>query len=120
MLDVAVLKVDGVPTAFQYNYHYYGEVYGLRMGFDRDYAKQGVGKVLLSRTIEDSFERHDRFINLGVGDYQYKHRYQTEAETSYRVTCYPSLAWRPQGVRFSRWLKQRLSQTKQPDKASSA
>ncbi len=120
MLDIALLKLDGIAVAFQYNYQYHGEVYGLRMGFDRDFTKQGVGKVLLSQMIEDSFERNDVSINLGGGDYQYKHRYQTHQETSYRFTCYPSLAWRPQGVRLSRWLKQRLAKPKQAEKATPA
>ena len=120
MLDIAVLKVDGVAVAFQYNYHYQGRVFGLRMGFDRDYAKQSVGKVLLSRMIEDSFEREDHSINLGVGDYDYKHRYQTHTETSYRITCYPHLALRSQGVRLTRWLKQKIAKPAMAEKTQPA
>ncbi|NOY43323.1 MAG: GNAT family N-acetyltransferase [Planctomycetes bacterium] len=120
MLDLAILKLDGVPIAFQYNYHYQGEIFGLRMGYDRDYTKQGAGKVLLTWMIEDSFQRNDVSINLGGGDYQYKHRYQTHVETSYRVMCFPHLAWRPQGVRLTRWFKQQLAKPKQPEKATPA
>ena len=40
-------------------------------------------------------------------------RVRTDMETSYRFTCYPWLAWRAQGVRFTRWLKERRAATAQ-------
>ncbi len=107
MLDVAVLKLNGTPTAFQYNYHYHGRVYGLRMGYDREYSKVGVGKVLLNRMIEDSFQRGDQLLDLGAGDYDFKRRCRTEVETSFRFACYPWPTWKSQGVRLTNWLKER-------------
>ncbi|NOY28652.1 MAG: GNAT family N-acetyltransferase [Planctomycetes bacterium] len=105
MLDVVVLKVDGQPAAFQYNYHYDSSVYGLRMGYDPAFSKQGVGKILMNRMIADSFDRGDRTLDLGVGDYDFKRRFRTEVETSCRFACYPWASWRSQGVRLTRWLK---------------
>ena len=108
MLDMAVLKIDGRPAAYQYNYHRHGRVFGLRMGYDPAFSQQGVGKILMNRLIEDSFERNDQTLDLGIGDFAFKRRFRTEVETSYRYACYPWRSWRSQGVRFSRWMKQRL------------
>ena len=108
MLDMAVLKLDNQPVAFQYNYHYDGQLYGLRMGFDRSFAREGPGKVLMSRLIEDSFSRGDMSLDLGIGDFAFKRRFRTSVETSCRTSCYPWTAWRSQGVRLTRWIKNQL------------
>jgi CelD/BcsL family acetyltransferase involved in cellulose biosynthesis len=107
MLDVALLRIDGRPAAFQYNYLCDGVISGLRMGYDRQLTQQGAGNVVLKYTLEDSFRRGDRSFELGVGDFPFKRRLRTDVETSYRFTCYPWLAWRAQGVRLTRWLKER-------------
>ena len=105
MLDLVLLRVDGLPAAFQYNYRFGGTLFGLRMGFDPQFGKRGVGKVLMSRTIQDSFQRGDESIDLGVGDFKFKRQFRTGVETSYQYTCYPRFAWKSHGVRLSRWLK---------------
>ncbi len=107
MLDVALLRIDGRPAAFQYNYAYDGVISGLRMGYDKQFTRQGAGNVVLNCTLEDSFRRGDRTFELGPGDLPFKRRLRTDVETSYRFTCYPWLAWRAQGVRLTRWLKER-------------
>ena len=107
MLDVAVLKLGGTPAAFQYNYHFDGKVYGLRMGYDRQFSSAGVGKILMSRLIEDSFQRGDQVLDMGIGDFDFKRRFRTGVEASYRFAWFPWTAWKSQGVRLSRWLKQR-------------
>jgi len=106
MLDVGLLKVDGKPAAFQYNYCYDGDIFGLRMGYDKRYDRQGLGNVVLNRTLEDSFQRGDRKLELGIGDYPFKRRIRNKVHRNYRLTCYPALAWRAQGVRITRWLKE--------------
>jgi hypothetical protein len=116
MLDVALLRINGKPAAYQYNYCYNGEVFGLRMGYDRTIEQQGLGNVVLNHTLEDSFQRGDRLFELGVGDYSFKRRLRTDVFSSYRFTCYPWLAWRAQGVRLTRWIKGHLP----ADKASKA
>ena len=116
MLDMVVLHLNGRPAAFQYNYHYDGKLFGLRMGFDREFADHGPGKALMAWTIEDSFARGDRWIDMGVGDYEFKRRFRTEVQKSYRYTYYPWQAWRGQSVRLTRWIKSRL----QPEQAVAA
>ena len=112
MLDMVVLKLDDQPAAFQYNYCYDGKLFGLRMGFDREYAKRGVGKALLGWTLKDSFERGDRVLDMGIGEYGFKHRFRTGTETSQRYTYYPWQAWRGQTVRLSHWLKRKMTTSK--------
>jgi len=109
MLDVAVLKIDGKPAAFQYNYHFEGNLYGLRMGFDPQFSRLGVGKVLMANVIEDSFARGDKVLDLGIGDFRFKRQFRNAVETSHRFTCYPLRAIRSQGVRLTRWVKSRLA-----------
>lgn len=113
MLDMLVLKLNGEPAAFQYNYLFDGQLFGLRMGFERKFASYGVGKSLLGWMIEDSFTRGDRSIDMGVGDYDFKRKFRTGTETSLRYTYYPWTALRGQGVRWSQWLKSRW-QTAEP------
>ncbi|MDZ4656020.1 MAG: GNAT family N-acetyltransferase [Bythopirellula sp.] len=108
MLDLAILRVGGKALAFQYNYHHQGEVFGLRMGYDRAARELGVGKVLLARFIEDSFERGDRVLDLGIGEFDFKVRFRTDVEKSYRYSYYPWNAWRSQSVRMSQWLRQQF------------
>ena len=108
MLDVTLLQVDDVPVAFQYNYHFDQRVFGLRMGYARDYAKLRAGNVLFNISLEDSFARGDHLIEMGVGESKFKRRVRTNVGTSYRLIHYPWAAWRAQGVRLTRMLKDRL------------
>ncbi|MCA9234934.1 MAG: GNAT family N-acetyltransferase [Planctomycetales bacterium] len=105
MVDMAVLRVNGRPAAFAYNYHYDGVVTGLRTGYDRTVSVRGLGRALVANVIRDSCDRGDRAIDLGVGDYDFKRRFRTHVEYNSRVTHYPPLALRSQGVRLTRWLK---------------
>lgn len=107
MLDLTMLKVDGQPAAFTYNYHYEGRLFGLRIGYDANISKRGLGNVLLARTLEDSFASNDRSFDLGVGDFQFKRGFRTNVETSYQFSHYSWLPLRAQGIRLTRWLKDR-------------
>ncbi|TWU29445.1 hypothetical protein Pla144_02230 [Bythopirellula polymerisocia] len=109
MMDMAILQFAGTPVAFQYNYFSRGEVSGLRMGYLSAMRDKGVGKLLLAKFIEDSFERGDQSLDLGIGEYDFKSRFRTNVETSYRYCYYPWNALRGQGVRLTQWLKQRLT-----------
>jgi len=108
MLDLTLLTVDGQPAAFTYNYHCEGRLFGLRIGFDANISRRGLGNVLLARTLEDSFARKDRCVDLGVGDYLFKRGFRTGVQTSYQFSHYSWLPLRTQGVRLTRWLKDRL------------
>ncbi len=112
MVDMVVLKLDDQPAAFQYNYCFAGKLFGLRMGFDRSFAKQGVGKALMGWTLEDSFACGDRVIDMGIGDYDFKRHFRTAVETSQHYTYSPWQAWRGQSVRLSHWIKRKMTNSK--------
>ena len=109
MLDMMVLKLDGQPAAFQYNYRFDGNLFGLRMGFDPSFSSNCVSKALVGWMIEDSFARGDQLLDLGAGKYVFKPCYRTGIATSQRLTYYPRNAVRGQGVRLTQWLKSRWS-----------
>lgn len=105
MVDMTMLRLDGTPIAFQYNYLYDGTIFGLRMGYDNNLAHLSAGSNLLNESLQDSFQRGDRLIEMGIGESRYKQRVRTSLETSYRLTYYPWSAWRAQGVRLTQALK---------------
>ncbi len=109
MLDMAILRVAGQPFAYHYNYRQEGNIFGLRMGYDQQARESGAGKVLLARLIEDSFRHGDRVFDLGIGEFDFKARFRTRVEQSYRYCYSPWNSWRSQGIRITQWLKQQLA-----------
>lgn len=107
MLDMSVLTLDGRPAAYYYAYRTEREVTGLRTGFDPT-LPGGAGSVLLGRLIEDSLQRGDSRIDLGVGPEAYKRRLRTTVEVSSRLTHIAPHAWRPRAVEAARWAMRRL------------
>lgn len=108
MVDVNLLKVDGRPAAFLYGYHYDRNVVAVRTGFDSE-TGNGMGAAVMLKTIEDSCTRGDRVIDFGAGAGEHKRRLRTRTESTYRLTYTPTISWRSQAVRFSRWAKERIS-----------
>ncbi|MHC4405537.1 MAG: GNAT family N-acetyltransferase [Planctomycetota bacterium] len=108
-LDLNLLLVDAQPVAFAYNYHYDGHVYGLRRGFDPQWAASGPGNVLQAMILEDGFRRGDRRYDLGTGSLSCKRPWQTSAVASYRYTHFPRTAPRAQLLRLKRWFQDRFA-----------
>jgi CelD/BcsL family acetyltransferase involved in cellulose biosynthesis len=108
-LDLSLLLLDGTPAAFVYNYHYRGNVYALRVGFDPKLRAFGPGTVLQQMVLEDSFRRGDHLYDLGVGSLDYKRNWQTSTVTSYRYTHFPATDPRAQLLRVKRWFQDRFS-----------
>lgn len=92
-LDLNLLLLDGRPVSFVYNYHYRGQVYGLRMGYDPAMGRLGPGSVLQRLILEDGFRRGDRQYDLGVGSMDCQRYWRTSVQSSYR--CRPLPAGRP-------------------------
>ena len=107
-LDVNLLLVNGKPTAFAYNYHYQGQVYALRKGFDPNFTPARPGMVLESMVLEDSFRRGDSCYDMGVGSLEMKRHWQTSVVPSYRFTHFPATVGRVQVLRMKRWLQDRF------------
>ncbi len=100
--DINLLLLDGQPAAFLYNYVWRGYVYGLRAGYDPAFSRQGVGTVLLAESIRDSFARHDRWYDLGVGSLRVKRHVQTAVLPIYRCSHYRLTSVRAQLIRLKR------------------
>jgi CelD/BcsL family acetyltransferase involved in cellulose biosynthesis len=111
-LDLNLLFVDGRPAAFAYNYHYCGQVSGLRMGYDPSVSRHGTGTVLFKRMLHDSFDRGDRTFDLGPASLEWKRPWQTSVEASCRYTYFAAGAPRAQALRVKtivkRWLGREL------------
>ena len=103
-LDLNLVKLDGQPIAFAYNYYHEGCVSGLRMGYDPEFSHFGPGRVLYAHTIRDSFERDDHTYDLGPGSLQIKSSWLTRIAKSYRYLHYPPASPRVQLVRMKRWM----------------
>jgi len=109
MSDMCLLKLGGRPVAFFYSYQHDGQVMGLRMGYDPSAPLPGIGTTLMATMIRDSCHRGDLAIDLGLGNQKFKRRLRTVAEPIARLTHTPRTAWRPQLVRASQWLRQRVA-----------
>ena len=101
-LDLHLMRIDGAPAAFAYNYVNQGRVQGLRIGFDRQFADCGLGAVMHGRAVQASFARGDRHYDLGPGSLAAKAAWLTHIETSYRSTHFPPRDLRVQALRAKR------------------
>ena len=101
----SLLQLDGQAVAFSDCYQYRRYVYVLKVGFDPALSHAGVGKILLARTIEQSFALGDRTIDLGPESLHYKRFWLTRLETSYRTTHFPASSPRAQALRLARWAR---------------
>ncbi|MEX0794969.1 MAG: GNAT family N-acetyltransferase [Pirellulaceae bacterium] len=108
MLDVNLLRLDGEPVAFLYNYVCQGQVYALRSGYDANCPAQSLGTVLLAEVIRDSYLRGDRLINLGPGTQDYKLRFAGEIHRAICYTLYSRQSVRSQLLRARYAIDQRL------------
>jgi CelD/BcsL family acetyltransferase involved in cellulose biosynthesis len=77
-IDINLLRVNGRDVAFQYNYHFGGRVSNLRLGFDPEFAKLGVGKVLMMHVLRDSCARGDSIYDFLPRHVEAKRRFATE------------------------------------------
>ena len=116
-VDLNLLYVNDVPVAFNYGYHYQGQLFGLRMGFDRATGADGAGSVLLYRMIQDSFARGDRVFDLGADYLDCKRPWLTRIATSYRYSHYPPGISRAQIIHAKRWVAGLFAKAKIPRKA---
>ncbi len=102
-VDLNLLRAAGKPLAFAYNYHFAGQVYGLRAGYDPALGRSGAGSVLLRLMDQDSFRRGDQRIDLGPDPMDYKRRWATRIQSSYHYPHYaPGMM--AQALRAKRWL----------------
>jgi CelD/BcsL family acetyltransferase involved in cellulose biosynthesis len=106
--DICLLYFDGQPIAFAYLHCWNGNVYGMRKGFDPQFASLSPGLVLQKLMLEDGHRRGDRLCDLGTGDEQTKAPWRTSARASYRFTYFPPMDLRAQLLWWNRWIRRQL------------
>ncbi|MGE0609093.1 MAG: GNAT family N-acetyltransferase [Pirellulales bacterium] len=111
-VDINLLLLDDTPAAFLYCYHMHGRLMGLRMGFDKSSASEGAGTVLMQRTLADSCQREDVWLNLGADYLDCKRYWQTKIEPTFHYTHFAPLSLRGQLIRLKRSLE-RVPDTEQ-------
>lgn len=105
MLDLNLLRIDGRPVAFNYNYVSGGRLTGVRMGYDQHASRFGAGNLLVASMLADSCHRGDESLDLGTGGQPFKRRLQTDERMSYELTYTPLTAVRCQALRLAHWVR---------------
>jgi CelD/BcsL family acetyltransferase involved in cellulose biosynthesis len=111
-LDLNLLRLDGRAVAFAYNYFFHGSVYGLRIGFDADLSRDGVGNLVCCNALEDSFRRDDHTFDMGPGSLDYKKAICTEIIDLVQFTHFRPAGVRAQAMRWKSRLTGELSPVK--------
>ena len=106
-LDVNLLLLDGRPAAFAYNYRFQKSLYGLRVGYDPEFARGGVGNVLYAKIIESSFALGDELYDLGPGSLECKRYFHTEVRPILRYSHIPCRSLRAALLRAKRTIDAR-------------
>jgi CelD/BcsL family acetyltransferase involved in cellulose biosynthesis len=101
-LDLNLLYLNDRAVAFAYNYHFRGQVFGLRIGYDPQIKSAGAGNLLYGRIIEDSFRRGDWRYDMGPGTLDAKRHLWSRVLPVYRLSCFRALSLRQQAMRFKR------------------
>jgi len=109
MLDLNLLKLNGRPVAYCYNYHHDGYVYGMRTGYDPEFAHLGVGALIYHEQFRDSVARRDHTFDLGPEYLKMKRPWFNRIARSYRYTHYSLRTPRVQVLRLKHWATDRWS-----------
>jgi CelD/BcsL family acetyltransferase involved in cellulose biosynthesis len=106
-MDMEVLKLNGVPLAFGYNYYWERRLIGLRVGYDPGVSRStGAGSLLKAYIVRDGYERGDQIYDMGPGSLDIKQHLRTRTATIYRYSHFDSLSPRLQLMHWKRRLDQ--------------
>ncbi|MGY8769268.1 MAG: GNAT family N-acetyltransferase [Pirellulales bacterium] len=103
MLDLALIRMNGVAAAFSYNYHCNGHLFGLRRGNLPEFHRKGIGTVLTALMVEDSFTRGDKSIDMATGSMHAKKPWMTRLVPVGRMTHYSIYHPKVQVLRLKHW-----------------
>lgn len=110
-LDLNLLTIDDRPVAFAYNYHFRGNVFSMRIGYLPELANFGVGNLLYTHALEDSFRRGDWNYDMGPAHMEAKRQLCTAMLPLYRMSCYRPISIRQQLMRVRRQIQARRQAT---------
>ena len=75
-IEIVLLYLDGKPVAYEYGFNSEGRFEDWRTGYDRGYAEQAAGKVLLILLLKELFEQGYRDFDFLRGEYEHKDRWK--------------------------------------------
>lgn len=110
-LDMHLLYLSGRPLAFAYNYHWRGSVFGLRVGYDAELSKNGVGNHMTLHAVRHAIERGDKLYDMGPGSLECKETFANEVVDIIQFTHYYPLAARTQALRLNHYIENLWSPT---------
>lgn len=109
-VEINLLMAGQTPLAYAYNYHHWGRIYGLRIGYDPQAARAGAGNVLYAFAIRDSIERGDTLYDMGPGSLAYKQHWATQLVPLRQYTHFSSASFKGRllhrGHLTRRWLRE--------------
>ena len=100
-----LLELSGQPIAYAYNYLFQGRVFGLRAGYDPEFAQAGPGSVLLARMMQEGMRHGDRVFDLGEGASPYKRHWRNRSVDTVRFRSYRPASAGAQLHRVKHWLR---------------
>jgi hypothetical protein len=102
--DVNLLFFDRRPVAFLYNYLLDGNLQTAWMGSHPDVNVEDALSLLVARMIQDSFERGDGSIDLGLGSLAFAHGAQTSVVTYSRLLHFSMRSFRGHSAKLRHWM----------------
>jgi CelD/BcsL family acetyltransferase involved in cellulose biosynthesis len=95
-IEIVLLYLDGKPVAYEYGFNSEGRFEDWRTGYDRGYAEQAAGKVLLILLLKELFEQGYRDFDFLRGEYEHKDRWKPSSRKflniiAVRPTLLPAL-----------------------------
>ncbi len=100
-----LLYLNGQPLAFAYNYHWRGYNFGLRIGYDADMSRDGVGNLLTMNAIKSACQHGDRTYDMGPGSLEYKRFFATDVVPIMQYNHYATTP-KAQGLRLKHCAQQ--------------
>jgi CelD/BcsL family acetyltransferase involved in cellulose biosynthesis len=87
MLRLYCLEAEQKMVAMLYAFRAGDSVYHYQSGFDPDWAKAGVGQVLVAAALADAIGEGARRFDFLKGEYAYKAQWATGRRTTARLVC---------------------------------
>jgi CelD/BcsL family acetyltransferase involved in cellulose biosynthesis len=85
-IEIFLLYLDGKPAAYEYGFNLGGRFEDWRTGYDKNYAEDSAGKILLILLLRDFFERKYRDFDFLRGEYEHKERWKPSSRKFLNIT----------------------------------
>lgn len=73
LIEIVFVSLDGEQIAFEYGFNVEGRFEDWRTGYNKDFSKQAIGKILLYLLLQDLFKDGYSDFDFLRGEYEHKH-----------------------------------------------